>query len=41
MIGYFKGKVVGHKAMRSAVEMLIIGGLATAIGLIVGTFLKV
>ncbi|OGE77250.1 hypothetical protein A3J19_00665 [Candidatus Daviesbacteria bacterium RIFCSPLOWO2_02_FULL_41_8] len=41
VIGYFKGKVVGHKAMRSAVEMLIIGGLATAIGLIVGTFLKV
>lgn len=41
VIGYFKGKFVEHKAFRSATEMLIIGGLATAIGLLVGTFLKV
>ena len=41
VIGYFKGKIVKEMALRSAVEMLIIGGLATAIGLIVGTFLKV
>lgn len=41
VIGYFKGKIVGHRAFRSAWEMLIIGGLATAIGLLVGTFLKV
>lgn len=41
VIGYFKGKIVEHRAFRSAVEMLIIGGLATAIGLIVGNFLKV
>ncbi len=41
MIGYFKGMIVEHRALRSAVEMLIIGGLATAIGLIVGNFLKV
>lgn len=41
VIGYFKGKIVEHRALRSAVEMLIIGGLATAIGLIVGNFLKV
>lgn len=40
-IGYFKGKIVEHKALRSAVEMLIIGGLATVIGLVVGNFLKV
>ena len=41
VIGYFKGKIVEHRALRSAVEMLIIGGLATAIGLVVGNFLKV
>lgn len=41
VIGFFKGKIVEHKAFRSAAEMLIIGGLATAIGLLVGNFLKV
>lgn len=41
VIGYFKGKIVEHRALRSAVEMLIIGGLATIIGLVVGNFLKV
>jgi len=41
VIGYFKGKIVEHRALRSAIEMLIIGGLATVIGLIVGNFLKV
>lgn len=40
-IGYFKGKFVKFGALRSAVEMLLIGGLATVIGLIVGSFLKV
>ena len=40
-IGYLKGKIVKEKTLRSAVEMLIIGGLATAIGLVVGNFLKV
>lgn len=41
VIGYFKGKIAEIRALRSAVEMLIIGGLATAIGLVVGNFLKV
>lgn len=41
LIGFVKGKIIKIKALRSAVEMLIIGGLATVIGLIVGTFLKV
>lgn len=40
-LGYLKGKLVEHMALRSAAEMLFIGGLATAIGLIVGNFLKV
>ena len=41
VVGYLKGKIVKDKALRSAVEMFIIGGLATAIGLAVGNFLKV
>lgn len=41
VIGFLKGKIVGAQALRSAVELLIIGGLATAIGLVVGNFLKV
>jgi vacuolar iron transporter family protein len=41
LIGYLKGHVVEHKPLRSAVELLIIGSVATAIGLVVGTFLKV
>lgn len=41
VIGYFKGKIVKHQALRSAVEMLIIGGVATVIGLVVGNLLKV
>ena len=41
VIGYAKGKVVEHHAWRSAVELFIIGGIATLIGLIVGVALKV
>ncbi len=41
LIGYFKGKIVKTGSLRSAVEMLIIGGMATIIGLVVGNFLKV
>lgn len=41
IVGYLKGKIVKEKAFRSATEMLVIGGLATAVGLLVGTFLKV
>lgn len=40
-VGYIKGKLVEHHALRSAIEMFIIGGVSTAIGLIVGHFLKV
>ncbi|MDP3758625.1 MAG: VIT1/CCC1 transporter family protein [Candidatus Daviesbacteria bacterium] len=40
-IGFLKGKIVKDRPLRSATEMLIIGGLATAIGLVVGNFLKV
>ncbi len=41
LVGFIKGRIVKHEAMRSATEMLFIGGLATAIGLIVGNLLKV
>ena len=41
VVGYLKGKIVQDKAFRSATEMLVIGGLATVIGLLVGNFLKV
>lgn len=40
-IGYFKGKIVDHHAMRSAIELLAIGGIATLVGIVVGYFLKV
>lgn len=41
IIGYLKGKIVEIKPLRSAIEMFIIGGIATAIGLIVGILFKV
>lgn len=40
-IGYFKGKLVDHHAMRSAVELLLIGGVATLVGVVIGHYLKV
>jgi len=41
VVGYLKGKIVKYRALRSAIEMFFIGGLATIVGLIVGNFLKV
>lgn len=41
LIGYLKGHLVDHKPLRSAIELFIIGSVATGIGLLVGTFLKV
>lgn len=41
IVGYIKGKLVDHKPMRSAIELFIIGAVATFIGIIVGNFLKV
>lgn len=41
LIGYLKGVFVEGKPLRSAIELFIIGGIATTIGLIVGYFLKV
>lgn len=41
VIGYIKGKIVEHNALRSAIELFVIGGIATIIGLVVGMILKV
>lgn len=41
VVGILRGKLTGEKPLRNAIELLIIGGTATAIGLIVGYFLKV
>lgn len=41
VLGYLKGKLVKTSRWRSAIEIVIIGGVATAIGLIVGTLLSV
>lgn len=41
VVGFVRGKLTGGKSVRSAIELLIIGGTATAIGLIVGYFLKI
>lgn len=40
-IGYVRGMMTREKPLRDAVELLIIGGTATGIGLLVGYLLKV
>lgn len=39
-LGFVKAKIIGQKPTRSAVEMLLIGGIATIIGVVVGFFLN-
>lgn len=41
ILGYVKGHIVEHKPLRSAVELFIIGSIATAIGLIVGHIFRI
>lgn len=41
VLGYVKGKVVEVSPIKSAVEILIIGGIATSIGIIVGNLLAI
>lgn len=40
-LGYVKGKVVKVSPLKSAIEIFIIGGLATAIGIVVGNVLAI
>lgn len=41
VIGYVKGQLVEHKPLRSAVELFIIGSIATIVGIVVGYYLRV
>lgn len=41
VLGYVKGKIVKVSPLRSAIEIFIIGGIATLIGLVVGSLLNV
>ncbi len=41
ILGYLKAKLVKVNRLRSALEMLLLGGATTAIGLIVGNIFKV
>lgn len=40
-LGYFKAKIVKVSPIRSALEVFVIGGVTTAIGLLVGNLLSV
>lgn len=39
-LGYAKGKITGKSPSRSAVKVLVVGGLATIIGIAVGIYFK-
>ena len=41
ILGYLKGKVVKVSPIRSAIEILIIGGLATTIGIVAGNIFAI
>lgn len=41
ILGYVKGKIVKISPIRSALEVFIIGGIATSVGLIAGNILSV
>ena len=41
LLGYVKGKIVHTSALKGALKILIIGGLATAIGLLIGFAFRV
>lgn len=40
-LGYVKGKIVKVSPVRSAIEVFVIGGIATAIGLVAGNLMRV
>jgi len=40
-LGYLKGKLVEHHPLRSAIELFVIGAIATIIGLIVGHIFRI
>lgn len=40
ILGYLKGRMVKHSPMTSGLEMLLIGGVATTLGIVVGYLLR-
>ncbi len=40
LLGFFKGKLVGSRPYRSGLKILVVGGLATLLGLAVGLIFK-
>ena len=41
LIGYLKGQLVEHRPLRSAIELFIIGSVATIVGVVVGYLFRV
>ena len=41
VLGYVKGKVVGVSPFKSALEVFVIGGIATIIGIVVGNIFAI
>ena len=41
IIGFLKGHLVEHRPLRSAVELFVIGSIATTVGVVVGYLLRV
>ena len=41
LIGFLKGHLVEHRPLRSAVELFVIGSIATTVGVVVGYLLRV
>ncbi|MBI4089711.1 MAG: VIT1/CCC1 transporter family protein [Candidatus Levybacteria bacterium] len=41
IIGFVKGHLVEHRPLRSAIELFIIGAITTAVGIVMGYFLRV
>jgi len=41
IIGYIKGYLVEHRPLRSAIELFIIGSVATTVGVVIGYLFKV
>lgn len=41
IVGFLKGRIIHYHPIRSAMEMLVLGGIATLAGVIVGVLLKI
>ncbi|NTV30991.1 hypothetical protein HGA91_03380 [candidate division WWE3 bacterium] len=41
LLGYVKGAIIGVPKLKSALEIFVVGGMATILGLVVGLLLKI